>query len=1532
MFRVDFRVEAKLPVLAFLFLLLAGMGACSDDDGGAGTPDGGGGENCFWDGGTGTGGRIYGRVVAADTDQGLAGVRVTARLGSCSESLDATTNDRGRFEFEVPVPGAWAVTARLEGYTFSQRRAEVPSGGLVAVETMYLTPIDPQPILLGPEGGSGTNSQGNIALEAPAGAFRELTEVHATWFVHGWHLPNALPAQSHFTYAFDLSPDGIELDEPLTVRLKNERGFAPGTPIPVGVYDPETLEWRHETMGRVTDDGQWVEFEVTHFSARDCNLGRTSPEGGASPGALSDLTGKKRSKRNNRPCSAVKGGSFLGVADGHLTVGHGLPGLRKLGMEQGLELVYDSALLNRSVLLWLSYDITQTRTLLPERIRFEVQVGGNRVTRFYEPFEGKMTFMYLWDGRDPMGNPLPEGTYDYELTLANEYQVTFAQVAEFGGEAEEDTGVPADELLSLASSLTGQVQLGGPRQWGLGFPGWGIQGLWRLERDEATGAVSLFSGGGSFFGYLRGQDRTYEPLPGDFGHLEESGDGFTWTWQSGERLAFDARGRQTSFTDFRGNRTTYEYDAEGRLVGIVAFDGSRTELSWDSGHLASATDAAGRTTRFEADDAGNLVRILNPDGSSVSFSYDDAHRLLERRDAAGGVTRYHYDSTSAIVEVEHPDGGRVSLHSLLSMARDDAQQGDPYYVDASGGRWTYRVDAFGTRTYVRGPLGREAFMNRDSSGRLVALKIPGETGAATFLSGFAYDDQGNLTGISGPGTTSVYAQDSMSLTYDEGNRLLSVSSGALGDYGLTYDGDSALPSSVSLPGGFTYETTRDERGLVTSASLGGYTATYAYDAAGNLTQVQDPSGGRWLYEYDVAGNLTAWEDPAGRRTTYAYNDWNRPLSYQAGGQSYSFEYGPAQGSDWDGGPAQVLTAVVDGAGGRWSFAYDEAFRLAALTDPLDRRTELTYDPAGRLISRSLPNGDTETFSYNEAGQLLGRALADGTEYTFRYGQRAPVLLEAGSPDLTERFEYDAAFRITGRTLAFSGGPTARIDYEYRTASGWMFQVEFRLPATSDDPAIFEIDYDRDHPQHVDCIMGPDYASLCYADDGRYLPAGWDPWSAQYQVRYERDGAGRITHKNLQDAWGGHLADYAFEYDPAGLLTAVTTPQGRQEFEHDAAGRLVRMTPPAPQTEERFSYDAAGNRRRVGHEAEYVYDAARQLLQDEHFTYEYDEQGNRTARVDRATGDRTTYAYNAAGQLVRVELPDGRVVTYGYDAFGRRVVKRLDGQVTAYYVWHLDDVLAELAGDGSLRKLYTVTYRPDAPVGVTLYDGGGNHTDYLYLTDPSGTVRALLDDDGNAVESYRYAAFGLPVGLPPSARNTRLFAGMDYDPDTGLYYARHRWYDPRAGLFLQPDPLPLGRALDPYGYAGSAPWSSRDPFGLTWRKEVGSAVKMTNDFVVKPAVENVTVEVVSKVPVVGGPASGALGTYFQTKDLVTIARSKHPKRAAADWYKSQWWNPAGKHVDSFISMGGAFHENKPKKRKPTSAHPGCAMRLSGFGWH
>jgi RHS repeat-associated protein len=66
----------------------------------------------------------------------------------------------------------------------------------------------------------------------------------------------------------------------------------------------------------------------------------------------------------------------------------------------------------------------------------------------------------------------------------------------------------------------------------------------------------------------------------------------------------------------------------------------------------------------------------------------------------------------------------------------------------------------------------------------------------------------------------------------------------------------------------------------------------------------------------------------------------------------------------------------------------------------------------------------------------------------------------------------------------------------------------------------------------------------------------------------------------------------------------------------------------------------------------------------------------------------------------------------------------------------------------------------------------------------------------------------------SVTNNFRFPGQFYDSETGYHYNYHRYYDPRTGRYLTPDPIGLAGGINPYVYVQNDPVNFSDPFGLT----------------------------------------------------------------------------------------------------------------------
>ena len=75
-------------------------------------------------------------------------------------------------------------------------------------------------------------------------------------------------------------------------------------------------------------------------------------------------------------------------------------------------------------------------------------------------------------------------------------------------------------------------------------------------------------------------------------------------------------------------------------------------------------------------------------------------------------------------------------------------------------------------------------------------------------------------------------------------------------------------------------------------------------------------------------------------------------------------------------------------------------------------------------------------------------------------------------------------------------------------------------------------------------------------------------------------------------------------------------------------------------------------------------------------------------------------------------------------------------------------------------------------------------------------------------------------------------GQQYDREPGLYYNRHRYYNPRLGRYIIQDPIGLAGELNPYTYPLN-PVTEVDPLGL-WAFAITAILEGINWLVVGSA--------------------------------------------------------------------------------------------------
>src|SRR5262249_6575584 len=104
----------------------------------------------------------------------------------------------------------------------------------------------------------------------------------------------------------------------------------------------------------------------------------------------------------------------------------------------------------------------------------------------------------------------------------------------------------------------------------------------------------------------------------------------------------------------------------------------------------------------------------------------------------------------------------------------------------------------------------------------------------------------------------------------------------------------------------------------------------------------------------------------------------------------------------------------------------------------------------------------------------------------------------------------------------------------------------------------------------------------------------------------------------------------------------------------------------------------------------------------------------------------------------------------------------------------------------------------------------------YAFGPQGETRQLTDSNGNVVDTYIYAAYGLGLSQTGSDVNPFLFGGQSgyyTDGPTGIMLCGARWYDPYIGRWLSRDPIEYEGGDNLYAYCENNPVNGIDPSGL-----------------------------------------------------------------------------------------------------------------------
>ncbi|EKR9764073.1 RHS repeat protein, partial [Escherichia coli] len=434
--------------------------------------------------------------------------------------------------------------------------------------------------------------------------------------------------------------------------------------------------------------------------------------------------------------------------------------------------------------------------------------------------------------------------------------------------------------------------------------------------------------------------------------------------------------------------------------------------------------------------------------------------------------------------------------------------------------------------------------------------------------------------------------------------------------------------------------------------------------------------------------------------------------------------------------------------------------------------DFTRDRLHRETLRSFGRYELTT-AYTPAGQLQRQhlnSLQYDRDYTWNDNGE---LIRISSPRQTRSYSYSTTGRLTG---------------VHTTAAN----LDIRIPYAT-DPAGNRLPDPELHPDST-LSMWPDNR---IARDAHYL------------YRYDRHG--RLTEKT--------------DLIPEGVIR--TDDERTHRYHYDSQHRLVHYTRTQyaePLVESRYLYDPLG--RRV---AKRVWRRERDLTgwmslsrKPQVTWYGWDGDRLTTIQNDR-TRIQTIYQPGSFTPLIRVETATGELAKTQRRSLADALQQSggEDGGSVVFppvLVQMLDrlesEILADRVSEESRRWL--------ASCGLTV-EQMKNQMDpvytparkiHLYHCDHRGLPLALISTEGATAWCAEYDEWGnlLSDENPHHLQQLIRLPGQQYDEESGLYYNRHRYYDPLQGRYITQDPIGLKGGWNFYQYPLN-PVINVDPQGL-----------------------------------------------------------------------------------------------------------------------
>ena len=437
----------------------------------------------------------------------------------------------------------------------------------------------------------------------------------------------------------------------------------------------------------------------------------------------------------------------------------------------------------------------------------------------------------------------------------------------------------------------------------------------------------------------------------------------------------------------------YNYNIKGNLTKVYVDGVNTLSYNYDEDYtLTSEVYANGQSIRYEYDDNGNLVKQYHNDDTSpyVTYSYNTDNELTQKVNTDTGLKSV-YDGDN--VEVYNISDDTLVQSYTESKTEADEENGIEAQTDITETHFgaTYSsVIKDKSVSYINGNNTLEySYTENDNTVDLDTVKY---NNSSVLSANYSYDNNGNITKKDYGNSSSV------TNTYDNKNRITSTS----------YNGK-------------TFNYTHDVNSQLTAASGDNYSAFYAYDDRGNITN-KTVNGTSTVFDYSTDG----WNDKliSVNGTTLTYDANGNVLTY--GDKSFT----------WSSG--RNLASITDDDGNTYSYTYDEN---GIRTSKTVNDVTTYYNTKDGVILSQTDDTNTMYFQYDTSGIPLGFIL-NGTQYLYLTNQMGDVVAITDSTGaVIANYTYDEWGNITdisGNTNIANTNPLRYRGYYYDNETGYYY--------------------------------------------------------------------------------------------------------------------------------------------------------------------------------------------------------------------------------------------------------------------------------------------------------------------------------------------------------------------------------------------------------------------------------------------------------------------------------------------------------------